>query len=73
MYVCGPTVYNRIHIGNARPAVVFDASYRVLRHRYPQAVRAQLFTDIDDKIKGFADEGTSIGELSERYAAAWRG
>ena len=72
MYVCGPTVYNRIHIGNARPAVVFDVLYRVLRHRYPTVIYARNFTDIDDKIMAAAaEEQTSIGELSERYAAAY--
>lgn len=69
MYVCGPTVYNRIHIGNARPAVVFDVLYRVLRHHFPRVVYARNFTDIDDKIMAAADsEGVAIATLTERYA-----
>ncbi|NNC55188.1 MAG: cysteine--tRNA ligase, partial [Pseudomonadales bacterium] len=50
MYVCGPTVYNRVHIGNARPAVVFDLLYRVLRTQFRQVTYARNITDIDDKI-----------------------
>ena len=50
MYACGPTVYNFVHIGNARPAVVFDTVYRVLRSLYPNVVYARNITDIDDKI-----------------------
>ena len=72
MYVCGPTVYNRIHIGNARPAVVFDVLYRVLRYRHAHVVYARNFTDIDDKIMAAAEaEGTDIAELSARYADAY--
>ena len=50
MYVCGPTVYNRVHIGNARPAVVFDTLYRLLMSLYPNVQYARNITDIDDKI-----------------------
>ena len=52
MYVCGPTVYSRAHIGNARPVVVFDTLFRLLRHEYGQAsvVYVRNITDIDDKI-----------------------
>ncbi len=52
MYVCGPTVYNRAHIGNARPYVVFDLLARLLRHHYgaDSLVYARNFTDVDDKI-----------------------
>jgi cysteinyl-tRNA synthetase len=60
MYVCGPTVYNRAHIGNARPAVVFDVLARLLRHRYgaDHVVYARNVTDVDDKIiKAAAEEG----------------
>lgn len=72
IYVCGPTVYNRIHIGNGRAAVVFDLLYRVLRHRYPSVVYARNFTDIDDKIMvAAAKEGVSIEELTHRYADAY--
>src|SRR3546814_2876838 len=56
MYVCGPTVYNRAHIGNARPAVVFDVLARLLRHRYGEGalVYARNVTDVDDKINAAA-------------------
>lgn len=52
MYVCGPTVYDRAHIGNARPVIVFDVLYRLLRHVYgPDHVTyVRNFTDVDDKI-----------------------
>ena len=69
MYVCGPTVYGRIHIGNARPAVVFDVLYRLLRFRYASVVYARNFTDIDDKIMAAAKaEGSGVAELAARYA-----
>ena len=54
MYVCGPTVYNRVHIGNARPVVVFDTLYRVLSSVYPNVIYARNITDIDDKIMNAA-------------------
>src|SRR3546814_11898835 len=59
MYVCGPTVYNRAHIGNARPAVVFDVLARLLRHRYGAGalVYARNVTDVDDKINAAAAAG----------------
>ena len=50
MYVCGPTVYNFAHIGNARPAVVFDTLYRVLKDIYPKVTYVRNITDVDDKI-----------------------
>ena len=72
MYVCGPTVYNRVHIGNARPAVVFDTLFRVLQSQYPNVVYARNITDIDDKImKTAAELGEDITELSQRYAQAY--
>ncbi len=72
MYVCGPTVYNRIHIGNARPAVVFDTLFRILRQRYPLVVYARNITDIDDKIMAAAkDEGVDIAVISERFTQAY--
>ncbi|MDG1662636.1 MAG: cysteine--tRNA ligase [Pseudomonadales bacterium] len=72
MYVCGPTVYNRVHIGNARPAVVFDLLYRLLQTQYPNVVYARNITDIDDKIMRAAEEqGESITALSARYAQAY--
>src|SRR5690606_11934025 len=72
MYVCGPTVYNYIHIGNARPAVVFDTLYRVLQQLYPQVIYARNITDIDDKImKAAREEGSDIQTISERYTQAY--
>src|SRR5690606_3956097 len=72
MYVCGPTVYNYIHVGNARPVVVFDVLYRLLRARYPKVVYARNITDVDDKINQAAiDGGESIGEVARRYAEAF--
>jgi len=67
MYVCGPTVYDRAHLGNARPVVVFDVLYRLLRHVYgPDHVTyVRNFTDVDDKINARAAEsGRSIGEIT---------
>ena len=61
MYACGPTVYNYVHIGNARPAVVFDTVYRVLKTVYPNVIYARNITDIDDKII------KKSNELSEEY------
>ena len=72
MYVCGPTVYNRVHIGNARPAVVFDTLYRLLMSLYPNVQYARNITDIDDKImKTAAQLGEDISVLSTRYAEAY--
>jgi cysteinyl-tRNA synthetase len=70
MYVCGPTVYGRAHIGNARPAVVFDLLRRVLEHEYPDAevIYARNVTDIDDKIIAAAsEEGVDTSVITERY------
>jgi cysteinyl-tRNA synthetase len=70
MYVCGPTVYNRAHIGNARPAVVFDVLARLLRHRYgaDKLVYARNVTDVDDKIiQSAADEGVDPAVITARY------
>jgi len=67
MYVCGPTVYDRAHIGNARPVIVFDVLYRLLRHVYgPDHVRyARNFTDVDDKIiKRAAESGRAIEDIT---------
>jgi len=67
MYLCGPTVYNYAHIGNARPAVVFDLLARVLRRRY-ELKFARNFTDVDDKINAASLEtGKSIGEITEKF------
>ncbi len=71
MYLCGPTVYNYAHIGNARPAVVFDLLTRVLRRRY-ELTFARNFTDVDDKINAASIEtGKSIGEITERFKKAY--
>ncbi|PCH70640.1 MAG: cysteine--tRNA ligase [Rhodobacteraceae bacterium] len=68
MYVCGPTVYDRAHLGNARPVVVFDVLYRLLRHVYgvDHVKYVRNFTDVDDKINARAAvSGRSIGEITE--------
>ena len=72
MYLCGPTVYNYVHIGNARGPVVFDVLTRLLRRHYPKVVFARNITDVDDKINAAASrEGVSIGTISERFAGAY--
>ncbi|MHA7833966.1 MAG: class I tRNA ligase family protein, partial [Algiphilus sp.] len=72
MYVCGPTVYSFAHIGNARPAVVFDVLARVLRRRYAKVVYVRNITDIDDKINAAAAaEGVDIEVITQRFAAAY--
>ena len=71
MYVCGPTVYNYAHIGNARPAVVFDVLARVLRREFT-LVYARNITDVDDKINQAALEtGRSIGEITAEFTRAY--
>lgn len=73
MYVCGPTVYNLVHIGNARPAVVFDTLYRVLRALYSTVRYARNITDIDDKIIQAASERqVDIGTLSQEFTHKYR-
>ncbi|HEX7111430.1 MAG TPA: cysteine--tRNA ligase, partial [Mizugakiibacter sp.] len=73
MYVCGPTVYNYVHIGNARPPVAFGLLARLLRRHYPKVVYARNVTDVDDKINAAAKAaGVPIGTIAERYAAAYR-
>ena len=70
MYVCGPTVYNRAHIGNARPAVVFDVLARLLRHVYgaDSVVYARNVTDVDDKIiEAARAEGVEPEAITQRY------
>ena len=71
MYVCGPTVYDYAHIGNARPVVVFDVLFRLLRHMYgaKHVTYVRNITDVDDKINArAAEEGVSIRDLTERTA-----
>ena len=72
MYVCGPTVYDYAHIGNARPVIVFDLLYRLLRHVYGDAnvTYARNITDVDDKINARArEENISIRDLTEKTTA----
>ncbi|MCH2396334.1 cysteine--tRNA ligase [Oceanibaculum sp.] len=72
MYVCGPTVYDYAHIGNARPAVVFDVLYRVLKALYPTVTYARNFTDVDDKINAKAKAtGEEIGTITARTTQAY--
>lgn len=74
LYVCGPTVYDYAHIGNARPPVVFDVLVRLLRRTYgaDKVVYARNVTDVDDKINAkAAKEGTPIGDVTARYEAAY--
>ena len=72
VYVCGPTVYGPCHIGNFRPAVVFDVMVRVLRALYPNVVYARNITDVDDKINAkAAEEGVDISVITDRYHAKY--
>ena len=72
VYVCGPTVYDYAHIGNARPAVVFDVLVRLLRHLYPRVTYVRNITDIDDKINAAAKaSGDSIGDITARTTRAY--
>ena len=74
MYVCGPTVYNFAHIGNARPVVVFDVLFRLLRQTFgtDAVLYAANVTDVDDKInRKAAEEGVSIDIITDRYLAAY--
>ncbi len=74
LYVCGPTVYDYAHIGNARPPVVFDVLVRLLRREYgaDSVIYARNVTDVDDKINAKAHrEGVPIGEVTARYEAAY--
>jgi len=72
MYVCGPTVYGLIHVGNARPAIVFDAFRRYLEYRGYRVVMVQNFTDIDDKIINKANEmGVDPQKLADTFIAEY--
>lgn len=72
MYVCGPTVYNHIHIGNARPFVFFDVVRRYLQYKGYVVRYVQNFTDVDDKlIRAAREEKTTVFELADRYIAAY--
>lgn len=71
MYVCGPTVYNDIHIGNARPMIVFDTVRRYFEYKGYEVNYVSNFTDVDDKIiKKANEEGVSCHEITERYIAS---
>ncbi|HEY4560208.1 MAG TPA: cysteine--tRNA ligase [Lysobacter sp.] len=73
MYVCGPTVYNYVHIGNARPYVVFGVLAQLLRRRYGAVHYVRNLTDVDDKINNAArDQGVPISAITDRFAAAFR-
>jgi len=68
MYVCGPTVYNYFHVGNARPFIIFDTLRRYLEYKGYEVIYVQNFTDVDDKmINRAAEEGITIEELAERF------
>ena len=70
IYVCGPTVYNFIHIGNARPMIVFDTLRRYFEYKGMEVNYVSNFTDVDDKIiKKSIEEGVCAHEISERYIA----
>jgi cysteinyl-tRNA synthetase len=72
LYVCGPTVYDYAHIGNARPAVVFDVLARLLRSRYPRLSYVRNFTDVDDKINAAAAvAGVPIATITDRFIEAY--
>src|SRR5919109_4516383 len=75
MYVCGPTVYDDAHIGNARPVIVFDVLFRLLRHIHgaDRVTYARNITDVDDKINARAAErGIAIRDLTEQTYRAYR-
>ena len=73
VYLCGPTVYSYVHIGNARGPVVFDVLVRLLRRHYPKVVYARNITDVDDKINTAAlEQGVPISAITDRFAAAYR-
>ena len=68
MYVCGPTVYNYIHIGNARPAIVFDVVRRYFEYREYDVQYVSNFTDVDDKLIRAAQElGEEVPDVAERF------
>ena len=72
LYACGPTVYNYAHIGNARPAVIFDLLFRLLSKLYPDVVYARNITDVDDKINAAAaEQNVAIDVISKRYSDAY--
>src|SRR5690606_27037345 len=73
MYLCGPTVYNYVHIGNARGPVLFGVLADLLRRRYGALKYARNITDVDDKINAAAaEQGVPISAITDRFAAAYR-
>ena len=73
IYVCGPTVYNYIHIGNARPLIVFDTLRRYLEYRGNKVIYVSNITDIDDKLITRAnEEGTTMKAVAERFEAEYK-
>ncbi|KFN41108.1 cysteine--tRNA ligase [Arenimonas oryziterrae] len=73
MYLCGPTVYNYVHVGNARGPVVFDVLAKMLRRRHPKLVFARNITDVDDKINTAAQElGVPIATITDKFTAIYR-
>ncbi len=72
MYACGPTVYNYVHVGNARPIVIFDVLRRYLEYRGYEVTFVQNFTDVDDKIiKRANEEGVTSDQIAEKYIAEY--
>ena len=72
MYACGPTVYNYIHVGNARPIIMFDVLRRYLEYRGYEVTFVQNFTDVDDKIiKKANEEGIESSAVAEKYIAEY--
>ena len=72
-YLCGPTVYSYVHIGNARGPVVFDVLVRLLRRHFPQVTMARNITDVDDKINAAAaEQGVAIGKITTRFTDIYR-
>src|SRR5512134_1028173 len=70
LYVCGPTVYDLAHLGNARPVIVFDVLFRLLRRLYPRVTYIRNITDVDDKINARAAEsGEPIAAITARTTA----
>lgn len=73
MYVCGPTVYNYIHIGNARPAIVFDTVRRYLEYKDYDVEYVLNFTDVDDKlIKAAKELGEEVPTIANRFIEAYK-
>lgn len=73
MYVCGPTVYDEIHVGNARSVLVFDLLYRVLKRKYKEVIYVRNITDIDDKIiKRANEEGITASEVARKYEEVFK-